>query len=51
MTVLPIIPEAEEESQAAEPPGSVHLLGNETVPNLPPKATCDTCAQVGSSTR
>jgi len=41
MTVLPIIPEAEEESQAAEPPGSVHLLGNETVPNLPPKATCD----------
>jgi len=41
MTVLPIIPEAEEEGQAAEPPGSVHLLGKEAAPNSPSKATCD----------
>ncbi len=40
MTVLPIIPEAEEEGQAAEPPGSVHLLGKEAAPNSPSKATC-----------
>ena len=39
--MLPIIPEAEEEGQAAEPPGSVHLLGSEAVSHWPSEVTCD----------
>ena len=38
MTVLPIIPEAEEEGQAAEPAGNGHLLGNKDSPS---EVTCD----------
>ncbi len=41
VTVLPPIPEAEEEGLAAAPPGSVHLLGEEAVPKLPSTVTCD----------
>ena len=39
--MLPPIPESEEEGLAAEPPGSVNLLGNAAVPNSPSEVTCD----------
>ena len=39
--MLPPIPESQEEGQAAEPPGSVHLLGGEAVLNSPSEVTCD----------
>lgn len=38
---LPPIPESDEEGQVAEPPGSVHLLGDEAVSTSPSKDTCD----------
>ncbi len=39
-TVLPPIPESEEEGQAAEVPGSVHMLCKKAVSNFP-NVTCD----------